>query len=43
MRNGGEFGDEALETLIGEMGPGVSDERLWCPNSGSSVETEDVM
>ena len=43
---GAEFGDEVLETLIDELRPVVSDERLWYLESGkyiSLVETEDVV
>ena len=46
MLLGAEFGDEALETLIGELGFVFSDEHLWYPKPGkyvSFVETEDVM
>ena len=41
-----ELGDTLLETLIGELCPVVSDERLWYAKSGkhvSIVEMEDVM
>ena len=41
-----EFGDEALETLIGELSHVVSDEHLWNSKSGehvSLVEMKDVV
>ena len=43
---GAEFGDEALETLVGELGSVVSDEHLWYLESSqhiSFVEIEDVV
>ena len=46
MLLGAEFGDEALETLIGELGPIVINECLWYPKSEkhvSFVEIEDVV
>ena len=46
MLLGVEFGNEALETLIGELGPVVSDECLWNPKLGkhvSFIETKDVV
>ena len=43
---GAEFGDEALETLIGVLCPVVSDERLWNPELGkhvSFIKIEDIV
>ena len=46
MLLGAKFSDKVLETLISELHPVVSDERLWYLESGkhiSLVEMEDVV
>ena len=46
MLFGADFGNEALETLIGELGAVVPDERSWCPKLSKYilfVEMEDVV
>ena len=46
MLLGAEFGNEALETLVGELRAVIRDERLWYPKPNehvSFVKTENIV